>query len=89
MTAQLVVDVEVSTAAEVIGATTRAFADAVFAHGALVTLIEHRAGSRSRDRRAVVSGAHSPAHAVHGVSRTAAGRRRHRPVRATESRTSE
>ncbi|MEU4646368.1 TetR/AcrR family transcriptional regulator [Nocardia fluminea] len=44
LAAQLVVDVEVSTAAEVIGATTRAFAEAVFANGALVTLIEHRAG---------------------------------------------
>ncbi|MEU4412139.1 helix-turn-helix domain-containing protein [Nocardia salmonicida] len=41
---QLVVDVEVTAPAEVIGATTRAFAEAVFANGALVALIEHRAG---------------------------------------------
>ncbi|WP_342801053.1 helix-turn-helix domain-containing protein [Nocardia sp. No.11] len=41
--AQLVVDVEVTAPAEVIAATTRAFAEAVFANGALGTLIEHRA----------------------------------------------
>ncbi|WP_165914856.1 TetR/AcrR family transcriptional regulator [Nocardia alba] len=44
LAAQLVVDIEVTPAAEVIGATTRAFAEAVFANGALVALIEHRAG---------------------------------------------
>ncbi|WP_227996710.1 TetR/AcrR family transcriptional regulator [Nocardia australiensis] len=42
--AQLVVNVEATEPIEVIGATTRAFADAVFANGALVALIEHRAG---------------------------------------------
>ncbi|MEV0061552.1 TetR/AcrR family transcriptional regulator [Nocardia sp. NPDC050718] len=41
--AQLVVDVEVTAPVTVIAATTRAFAAAVFANGALVTLIEHRA----------------------------------------------
>lgn len=41
--AQLVVDVEVTAPVDVIAATTRAFAEAVFANGALVTLIEHRA----------------------------------------------
>ncbi|MFD9551256.1 hypothetical protein ACFWBG_28030 [Nocardia salmonicida] len=35
---------QVTAPAEVIGATTRAFAEAVFANGALVALIEHRAG---------------------------------------------
>ncbi len=42
--AQFVVDTEVTAPAEVVAATTRAFAEAVFANGALVTLIEHRAG---------------------------------------------
>ncbi|MEV6661443.1 hypothetical protein [Nocardia fluminea] len=88
MTAQLVMDVEVSTAAKVIGATTRVFAEAVFANGALVTLTEHRTGIDPAIG-AQWSQVHSPAHAIHGVSRTAAGTRRHRPVRATESRTSE
>ncbi|MFD6390980.1 TetR/AcrR family transcriptional regulator [Nocardia sp. NPDC060259] len=44
LAAQLVVDIEVTEPAEVIGATTKAFAEAVFANGALVALIEHRAG---------------------------------------------
>lgn len=42
--AQQVVDVAVTEPVDVIAATTRAFADAVFANGALVPLIEHRAG---------------------------------------------
>ena len=42
--AQLVVDVRAADPIDVVRGTTRAFADAVFANGTLVALIEHRAG---------------------------------------------